>query len=522
MKLSSFKIIPSLLGVFLFGIFLFGFSYIAQAAGTCDASGTHEWGNCSAPIGTINLPVGQTTTATDNDASGNGYTGSESYRCITGPAWDGPFDSSCNFTPTGSWSYSSNCPTACGTPQSTQTQVCSGGNGFCSGSASSRTCSATASCYVAPPSVSAISMSPNPILYGQDSVGGFTSSDATRCDIYQNGSIVWSPVETNPAFNGPSGPFYSNQSWTYKCYNSAGTMAQDSGSLTVCASGQTISNGSCVTPVLVPTTAGLEIHHTPYPGTIYPTSPFSISWSGGSNNLTYYNAYVGNLYFPDLLAVNGTDSGDKTAVTFPGGPLVAGSSYLLKIQACNSGGCSGWVNGTTITITPPVVAPTTASISVTPTTVSANQVFSSSWSGNNTPTSYNAYIGNIYYPGLTDTVSGDLTATTIYGGPLAVGSYLFRVQACNSAGCSPFFNGNTLSVVLSTVVIGSFNANSTPNNLNLPYGGGSVTLSWATTNATSCTITGGGRNDTFTGASALNGSETFNVTTSATYNITCQ
>lgn len=53
-------------------------------------------------------------------------------------------------TPTGQWSYQSECSTTCGTSQSTQTQVCSGGNGGCSGSAQSRTCNATQACVVTP------------------------------------------------------------------------------------------------------------------------------------------------------------------------------------------------------------------------------------------------------------------------------------------------------------------------------------------------------------------------------------
>jgi subtilisin family serine protease len=55
--------------------------------------------------------------------------------------------------PTGTWSYLSACPTACGTPASTQTQTCSSGNKYCSGTAATRTCTAAAACsYTVTPS----------------------------------------------------------------------------------------------------------------------------------------------------------------------------------------------------------------------------------------------------------------------------------------------------------------------------------------------------------------------------------
>ncbi|HCC06488.1 TPA: hypothetical protein DEP94_04020 [Candidatus Nomurabacteria bacterium] len=51
---------------------------------------------------------------------------------------------------TGVYSFPSDCPNVCGQAQSTQTALCTGGNGFCIGAATTRTCNATASCVVTP------------------------------------------------------------------------------------------------------------------------------------------------------------------------------------------------------------------------------------------------------------------------------------------------------------------------------------------------------------------------------------
>ncbi len=541
MKFSTQKISTSLIKILFVCILLLGFSNTAGAL-DCLASGTHTWGKCSVLLESIpsysgGLNVGQAITLT-NTASG--YSGSETWSCIAGPAWSGPTNSSCvavcpadsPYSETRSGAIAQYCADSgvvCGTDYHYVSSIsCHAAPGW---AAYGNSCTAPScgGCGCVADPISASINAATPVLYGTASNLVLQSSGATSCNL----SGIDPNISTNVRVDRSTAILYSNQTYAFGCSNannntSSGWQYKE---VVVCAQGQTISGGNCISAP-APTTTGLEIHHTPNPGTIYPTTNFVISWSGGSNSPTYYNASLyntslGSLYYPNLLIGDGTTSGNRTATTFPGAPSGGLSgSYLLKIQACNSSGCSDWVNGTTLTITPPIVAPTTASITVTPTTVSSNQIFSASWSGNNTPTSYNAKIHNtstgadLTYTGLTTTSSGDLTAATI---PLAVGSYIFQIQPCNSAGCTPgWFDSNTLSVVLSTVVIGTFNANSTPDNLNLPYGGGSVTLSWTTTNATSCTITGGGRNDTFTGASALNGSETFNVTTSATYNITCQ
>ena len=108
-------------------------TYPTCVATSCPSGTTGVYPDCRTTIGTVtSLPQSVTVTV----CSGNT------------PIWD-PGTNSCKSatpTPSGAWSYPSSCPTACGTAASTQTQVCTSGNGACSGTPSSRSCSATAAC----------------------------------------------------------------------------------------------------------------------------------------------------------------------------------------------------------------------------------------------------------------------------------------------------------------------------------------------------------------------------------------
>lgn len=68
------------------------FSGNYTAAPTCSYSGTIYWpnasGQCSASVSVSGVPVGENRTATDNDASGNSYTGSWTGKCNASGGWD--------------------------------------------------------------------------------------------------------------------------------------------------------------------------------------------------------------------------------------------------------------------------------------------------------------------------------------------------------------------------------------------------------------------------------------------------
>ncbi len=123
--------------------------------------------------------------------------------------------------------------------------------------------------------------------------------------------------------------------------------------------------------------------------------------------------------------------------------------YGSQVATCSvGGGCDGlnpglW--GACVTGTPVnssnVYVPTQAQLSVSPATVSTTQNFTVSWSGNNSPTTYNVKVDNTVLP---------QTGTTWTGTPaslgLSAGSHTIQAQACNISGCSPYTAVYTLTV----------------------------------------------------------------------------
>ena len=130
--------------------------------------------------------------------------------------------------PTGTWTYTSACPTACGTVSSTQTQVCSGGNGICSGSASSRTCPATSACVCADP---------------------LTEYQTLGCDPGYSGAIYQS--RTKSAY--PSCSFGGWTTYSNTCtinYNTVSVSAGANGSIS--PTSRSVSYGSSTTFTITP------------------------------------------------------------------------------------------------------------------------------------------------------------------------------------------------------------------------------------------------------------------------------
>ncbi len=135
----------------------------------------------------------------------------------------GDLDSTCEVSSSFSsnvWSYPTDCPTACGRSQTTQTQICSGAIGSCSGTPASRTCDATEAC--APAGCGSAYNVYNPSL---------NSSSPGLCD---EGST-----------SGAVTPYsYNLSQWYWECVSDAGNTAlcfapRTSGTLTA---------SSCVIP----------------------------------------------------------------------------------------------------------------------------------------------------------------------------------------------------------------------------------------------------------------------------------
>jgi hypothetical protein len=96
------------------------------------------------------------------------------------------------------------------------------------------------------PTVSA-SISPTNISYGGNfNSMSYSSANASYCN-YGPTSYTW----------GVNGPYYSNQTWTFVCYNVLGQSAQQSVTLNVCQPPTPTWNGSaCIQPITVTLNAG--------------------------------------------------------------------------------------------------------------------------------------------------------------------------------------------------------------------------------------------------------------------------
>jgi Chitinase A, N-terminal domain len=168
-----------------------------------------------------------------------------------------------------------------------------------------------------------------------------------------------------------------------------------------------------------------------------------------------------------------TYSGAATSTTVTEGTT---GSYALRVQACNGGGCSGYVTSSAVAVTiPPASAP-----GLTVPASNSTGSYTVSWTGVGGATSYT----------LQEQVNGGgwttvqaTSATSWAAGGKANGTYGYHVQACNAGGCGPWSGVSSVVVALPppvpaglhTVVV---NANK-----------GQYTMAWsASTTATSYSL----------------------------------
>lgn len=131
-------------------------------------------------------------------------------------------------------------------------------------------------------------------------------------------------------------------------------------------------------------------------------------------------------------------SGSGTSTTVSEG---ATGSYTYQVQACNSGGCSGWTGSSAVAVTiPPASAP-----SLSMPASSSNGSYTVSWTGVSGATSYP----------LQEQVNGGGWTTVQNSGAISWGAsgkgngtYGYHVQACNAGGCGPWSGTSSVSVLL--------------------------------------------------------------------------
>lgn len=167
------------------------------------------------------------------------------------------------------------------------------------------------------------------------------------------------------------------------------------------------------TPPAPPTPTNLSAS-CPVPGT---TTQFS--WSGNNNSTTYYELFIDNKVNAWGNYGTGIDSANRinSPTNSFNATSLAGNTYGWWMRACNSVGCSSESYGTEFTCTQaPSPVQATASITASPTTITAGTAVTLSWSSTNATKCYLSYPGvgskdvgtsgsDVYHPETTTTYS---------------------------------------------------------------------------------------------------------------------
>jgi YD repeat-containing protein len=234
---------------------------------------------------------------------------------------------------------------------------------------------------------------------------------------------------TNPSFTGAA-----------IVYNSSGTNAALTGrsngtyyyrvracNVGGCSGYQTGANSTVVTlPPNAPTSIQVPSSST--------TGNYIINWAAAAGTVTAYELYE---------ATNSSFSGETLVFNsnLSHSPELTGrvdGTYYYRVRACNGSSCSGFTTGANgITVTLPLPIPSSISVPSS----SANGNYTISWgTASGTITAYELY---------ESTSSTFSTQTQVYRAAglsfdafgRTVGTYYYRVRACNSTSCSDYRTG---------------------------------------------------------------------------------
>ncbi len=297
----------------------------------------------------------------------------------------------------------------------------------------------------------------------QTTIIRWTSSDATACTA----SGAWSGARAVIGSTG-IGPLSQDSDYTLSCTGPGGT---DTATLRVTVA---------AAPEPAPT-----LSFTASPGTITSGQSVNLSWNAtNASGCQAGNGWSGNR------PVSGTETR---------GPLTANTSFSLT--CAGPGGSVTRTRSVTVTTAPTSPAPT-LSFSVTPSTVTSGQSVSLNWSTTDTTgcTAGNGWTGSRATSG-TET-RGPLTANTSFS------------LSCTGPGGSVSQSRSVTVTAAPTTPVPtvSLSAAST-----LVSSGSSTTLTWSSTNATSCTASGG-----WSGNRAISGSaSTGSLDRQTTFSLSC-
>ncbi len=315
----------------------------------------------------------------------------------------------------------------------------------------------------ATPPVMSFAAAPTNVADGGTTILSWSSTDALRCEA----SGGWSGAQaTEGSFT--TGPLTTSQTYVLSCAGLGGTT-------TIQVPVQVAAAPPPVTPPSAPVTS-------------LTASPTSIA-AGGTSTLTWSATNANSC------VASGAWSGSKaTHGTQTVGPLNANSSFAL---VCTGSGGSNSAT-TTVVVRQPSAAPT-LSFAASPLSVASGGSSTLTWSGANATScvASGAWTG-------TKAVSGSSST-----GPLTAGKTY--TLACTGAGGTVT---RSASVSIAAAGAPTLTFSAAPSSVK---SGSASQLTWSTTNATSCSASGG-----WTGTKATSGTQsTGALTDGASYTMTC-
>jgi hypothetical protein len=214
-------------------------------------------------------------------------------------------------------------------------------------------------------------------------------------------------------------------------------------------------------------------------------------------------------------------SGSAIATSSAGttiGPILIAGSYTYVLTCTGTGGSSG---PTSVTVVVNAVTPaaTVTSFTATPNNVQTGQSIVLSWTSNNaTSCTGGGGSGSDGWNGSTQPASS--SGVTI--GPLSTPATFTYALLCTGPGGVSGTSQITVTVGQSTSPASITSFSASPNSVQT---GGSTTLAWTTTNATSCSASGGTGGDTWSGTvnTSSSGQSVGPIvaTGTVTYTLTC-
>ncbi len=138
------------------------------------------------------------------------------------------------------------------------------------------------------------------------------------------------------------------------------------------------------------------------------------------------------------------ESYDGTSLNYNDTELDAGTAYYYKIKSCNDNGCSDFSSIASDTTTPKSPEKPTVTVKSSTNRISSSEI-NISWASVTGANSYQVHRSTSEGSGYQKISGGSLTETTYNDYGTSVGTYYYKVKACNASGCSSFSSFASIS-----------------------------------------------------------------------------